>query len=163
MKNKKLLYLLLPLVLLVWGMIFYRVFRVTPGAPPDEIKYTHAEKKPPAGWIKSLPDTIAVNYPDPFLKKYIDAPVKETVKKEAKVTVPKKVVPKAPPVNWADLRFYGTTRNEASGTTLAMVAFRGSGSSVREQETVGDFTVKKIGKNFLTVLRGDSTHTYYTE
>jgi hypothetical protein len=67
MKNKRLLYLLVPAVLLIWGIIFYQVQETLMGAdteePPD--RGLPQRKKEAV----ATPDTVILlaNYRDPFL------------------------------------------------------------------------------------------------
>jgi len=68
MKNKKWTYILLPVALILWGLIFYKIFsnlrklpQVNPQIQKDEIKNQGAVN----------PDTLVIvaNYRDPFLSR----------------------------------------------------------------------------------------------
>jgi hypothetical protein len=65
MKNKKLTYILLPAVALIWGLILYRVFSHS----DDDDMMMQNPVKPGLDNIEMKRDSFAIvaNYPDPFL------------------------------------------------------------------------------------------------
>ncbi len=69
MKNKKGLYILIPAVLIIWGIIFYRIFSNTSFESPKTIAVSDNSRKDTTLAEK---DTffIYADYSDPFLKSY---------------------------------------------------------------------------------------------
>lgn len=67
MQHKRLLYVLLPSVLLIWGIIIYRILQAVRGE--DTAAYASLPARTDQGFQQSDPDTIALlaNYADPFL------------------------------------------------------------------------------------------------
>ena len=64
MKNKKLIYLMLALAVIIWGLVIWEVSPVVSGAGPQIVH----EPVPPAPEVK--PDTfeLLLNYRDPFFE-----------------------------------------------------------------------------------------------
>ncbi|GIQ61397.1 hypothetical protein Flavo103_45320 [Flavobacterium collinsii] len=95
MKNKKNIYILLPIVLLVWGAVLFQLFSFTNS---DEIVATNNPELriKPLKLNQRQSFTIDVNYRDPFLGKMytenIAPKIKATDSKSAKVSKPKETL-----------------------------------------------------------------------
>lgn len=89
MKNKKNIYILMPLVLLVWGAVLFQIFSFT--STEEELPQNSAEFSfRPLKIHERKPFVINVNYRDPFLGKIYsaqNAPIKKTLYPESKKTV----------------------------------------------------------------------------
>ena len=83
MKNKKNLYLLLPAVLLIWGLVGYQIFSTIHPAKTST-PTTITLKKPQAPTQKTANFTINTNYRDPFLGKI---PPQKKTKTHTKKTI----------------------------------------------------------------------------
>jgi len=66
MKNKKLTYLLIPAVFLIWGLIIYRI--VVSHDPSPEIKFITEKSNQQEQENKEKNENLILDYPDPFLK-----------------------------------------------------------------------------------------------
>jgi hypothetical protein len=83
MKNKKSIYILLPLVILIWGMLIYQFFSYS--ATDEAIENTPTEfKVKPFKLKERTPFTVNVKYRDPFLGKMYVASVPSLKKKSNK-------------------------------------------------------------------------------
>ena len=71
MKSKATTYMLIALVLIIWGMIAWKLF-----VPPRTEIYQIATSSPRT-IIHENSDTLMLDYPDPFLKKNKDANIQE--------------------------------------------------------------------------------------
>ena len=69
MKNKKNIYILLPAVILIWGLLGYRIFSGLKPSNTAEEKLTVRAFKPQE-LKESEPFTISTDYRDPFLGTY---------------------------------------------------------------------------------------------
>lgn len=67
LKNKKITYLLLALVVIIWGMIFYRIYSNFGGKKMVEKSLPHSVGIAKHDQNDSIL-TLSLNYPDPFLK-----------------------------------------------------------------------------------------------
>ena len=82
MKNKKNIYILLPIVLLVWGLVIYQFFSFGNEGTVTEMSETNLDIKPIA-LEKRDSVAISVHYRDPFLGKMY-APLQGGAKKTGK-------------------------------------------------------------------------------
>ncbi len=86
MKNKKNIYFLIPTVLLIWGIIGYKIVKsINPSQPNATTRVAIADFKPKE-LVVSKPYTINANYRDPFLGSIA------TNKKKVKRVVQKKSI-----------------------------------------------------------------------
>jgi hypothetical protein len=133
MKNKKTVYILILMVIIVWGMIFYRIY----AAFSDDAEPVIA----PATKIKEPYDDYAIpkdtshlqaRYRDPFGQ----APVKDTAlvvpQKNIHRTVPVTI---APGINWAAINYMGYIRNPGSKKLIAIMHINGKEVMMTEGET----------------------------
>lgn len=67
MKNKKTTYLLIPVALIVWGLIIYRIVAFRDSSPKVKYSNEYKNNNALANDIEINEDLI-LNYPDPFLK-----------------------------------------------------------------------------------------------
>jgi hypothetical protein len=142
MKNKKATYLLLFVVLIIWGFIVFRIYRTV--NPSDE-------KKMNVSIGSILTDTrvtdtfsIAASYRDPFLNHYVA--VSHSVRRSRPVPVQLPQLPKAP-VRWPDVKFLGTISNNKLAKKIILVSINGRDNLMREGETVNDLSLLKIAKD----------------
>lgn len=150
MKNKKLLYILFPLVILIWGAIFYKIFYYE--SPGEEWK---EEAVSPLKNIVTLsvPDTfnIIADYRDPFLgtivhmEKAPDRPMQPKVVQPPKIKVA---------VIWPNIVYGGMIKNQQSSQELALVKINGKENIIKAGDKVGDIELIKIYKDSIEVRMG---------
>ncbi|TWI94534.1 hypothetical protein JN11_04644 [Mucilaginibacter frigoritolerans] len=136
MKNKKLTYVLGLAVLVVWGMIIYRVFNAAADNNDDATTVSNApQKKEPYNDETIVKDTthLLLNYRDPFslikLKDTAELPVKKILSRNM---IP---VPAKPAFNWGFIRYAGYIRNPATKKLVAMVSINGKNEMFVEGQT----------------------------
>ncbi|NUM51261.1 MAG: hypothetical protein HUU48_09105 [Flavobacteriales bacterium] len=128
MKNKKALYYLLPVNILVWGFAIYRI--VSYGNETNSAALTETGKIPEV-FVMPVPDTFSLllNYPDPFLKKSSNVfktssankiQHKETSKK-VETTEKKQALIKQLPT----IVYKGMVRNQKTEKAIALVSIEG--------------------------------------
>jgi len=134
MKNKKLTYVLGLAVLVVWGLIIYRVFAAV-GSNYDDVQVVAAPIKKEVYNDYAIPkDTthLLLNYRDPF------GLVKQKDTTRALLTHLHKftsIVPK-PVFSWGFIKYSGYMRNPGSKKLLAILTINGRAVSMAEGETV---------------------------
>lgn len=144
MKNKKFTYLLGALVLIVWGIIIYRIFdTVAAGAEDDFIPVQNAKEQKVFNDYSVAADTtrLLLNYKDPFrLTKQPDTLVK-TIQQAVAVSP----LVKKPAFSWNFVRYSGYTRSAGSKKLLAVMTINGQSAILQEGEIVADV---KLVKNY---------------
>ena len=150
MKNKKQIYVLLPTVALVWGIIIYKIIT---GASPDHPDYQHPGMVKAGAAITTKviePYTLSLNYDDPFGK--IQRPV---TKKPAgkKISPAKKTVPKVkkPEIDLSKYKYQGMIQNAGSKHKIALVMINNEMKMIKEGELIDEFKVVKITKESIQI------------
>jgi hypothetical protein len=154
MKKKKLTYFLLAVTVVIWGLIFIRIF--------DSVD-TEAEEMPAAVNTKNtpmstsaVPDTFSLlaNYRDPFLgnsSHHGIQPDKPTVKPK---DVLKVVAPPLPPkalVDWSVITYLGLINNPKTNKSIALINLKGREYMVAEGESIEEIKIIKNLKDSLLV------------
>lgn len=134
MKNKKLTYFLIFIVLAVWGLIIYRVFDAA-GGNDDPVPVAAIKPAKESYNDFSIPkDTtkLLLNYRDPFgLIKFKDT-VAQPVVHHAKSAIQ---LPIKPAVNWSFIQYSGYIRNPSSKKLIALVSINGKNEMLLEGDT----------------------------
>jgi len=148
MKNKKLLYILIPCTLLLWGMIIYKIFSVTTGDDTDSFK---SAKFIPGIINKTVSDTFSIypSYRDPFLG---------TVNKKTGLTnhtnVPKKITAPVlikPTIPFPQITYGGLIKNTQSNKQLVMVLINGQSNIMKIGDVVNEVELTKIFRDSIEV------------
>ena len=149
MKNKKLIYILLPLVILIWGSIIYKIFYNT--SREEEL----ADEILPQKNISatSVLDTFSIiaNYRDPFLGNvvYSENNVNEVPKQKV---LPQPKVEQV--VQWPNIVYGGMIKNQQSTKQLALLKINGKENIIKAGEMVGTIELVKIYKDSVEVKMG---------
>jgi len=131
MKNKKLTYFLIFIVLIVWGLIIYRIFAVV-GANDDTLPVSSTKlAKEPYNDFSIPKDTskLLLNYRDPFgLTKQKDTAAAVVKIKNVKIVQSSSVTP----FNWSFIQYAGYIRNSSSKKLIALVSINGKNEMLSE-------------------------------
>ncbi|MGD1848246.1 MAG: hypothetical protein ACFB10_22870 [Salibacteraceae bacterium] len=152
MKNKKLLYLLLPLMVVVWGAVFYRVFKGI-GGDDDYFDALPAAVKMPVLAKQDSFDLIA-DYKDPFLGK---GPGRSRNTNpaigEKPLTPTVRQLPKPPPptLPWPAIGYGGFVNKSGGKNKLAVVTIDGQTSWGKLGEEIQGVTIQEIWKDSVQV------------
>lgn len=141
--NKKTLWVLMPLMMIVWGLIAYQLFKTT-----NTAKNAASSEFTPKR-ISSHSDTVdfklSLNYRDPFQSSQI-----KTEKPRLQNTRVSKVVQKKAtviaPIEWPDIKYGGTVRSSSS-KEVALLSIDGNSYLVNKGDVVGDMVVLNYNKN----------------
>lgn len=134
MKNKTLTYILVVVVVGIWGIILYRIFDAVKSGD-DSVAPAAIKQEKEAYNDFSIPkDTtkLMLNYRDPFgITKQ-----KDTVAKAINLAhVAKVASPLKPAINWSFITYSGFIRNPASKKLIALVNINGQNLTLVEGET----------------------------
>jgi hypothetical protein len=139
-KSKKAVYFLLPVVLVVWGLIFYKVFHAVNNSD-DRFNYSTSQVNFSTG-DSSITETfnISGNYRDPFLGKiYSDkVEVKTDTKKETGPAKAKQVM------QWPVVRYGGMLGNEKNGNLLVMIKIHGTNKLMKAGDEFSGVEITKV-------------------
>lgn len=124
MKNKRLTYFLLTVVIAVWGMIIYRVIAAA----------TANDDQPPMFAAKPVNDTIndfrlkqdtthlLLNYRDPFGMVIQKDTIDKQIRRFSMSALP---IQKKPSINWNFIQYTGYMRNAGSKKTITLMTING--------------------------------------
>ena len=156
MNKKKLNYILLPLVLLIWGWVIYTVVS---GFSNDNEGYVLQSSLPTVQMEEMTQDTFVLlaNYRDPFLKRTYtnyssgssttnNNPKKQTNNKKAETEKPKKK-----PVDFSFIRYGGRVKNQKTGKHVGMLNVNGRDFLVNEGEMVGQVKLIQLLEDSIKV------------
>lgn len=108
MKNKKITYLLLTLVILIWGYVIVGVFGFNEKVHDDQFKTIQHEEL--IDTITNAKRTLRFDFKDPFLKRsHHTLPTKHTAQKRAKSAVRKQNKPTI--IQWPIIEYGGSVNN----------------------------------------------------
>jgi hypothetical protein len=148
MKNKKLTYLLIFIVLVVWGLILHRVFAATSGNEDEGLPLAVTPAKEAYNDFEIPKDTtrLLLNYRDPFgLVKFKDTVALKTVVHKDLIRL--KVIPA---INWNFIQYSGYIRNPSSKKLIALLTINGKNEMLSEGETIDQV---KLIKNLRDSIR----------
>lgn len=160
-KNKKTLFVLVPLTIFIWSYVGYTIYSYF----HDDYEFLEHEYKAPLVKLKKN-DTIdyklALNYPDPFLKKEVRSKPNNQTNNNPKPQinpVPQKTIATLPKL---EVKYMGVVENKTSGAATGLISINGKSYLVKKGEMVEGVLIKslsseklevKIGKENLTVLK----------
>ena len=152
MKNKKVIYILLPLTLFVWGLIVYRIFF---NQSKEENSFI-----PPIANVKKTTQvkvdtfTLLLNYQDPFLKQarrkvnYSDDENKPAVRPSA---LPKVEPQEEKTIVWPSLKYEGFVRHISKDKALIIVGINGKSTLMQTGETINNIKLVQVYNDSITV------------
>ena len=157
MPQNRIKQLLLGAVALIWGFIGWKIY--TSYFPSEELVVEDNFSFSGPAAVSLVPDTFSLNldYPDPFLKKtYFKRPkpvVTQKVKPSTRVKETKPVEKVEKP--WPEIRFGGTVRQQAEGTTpVIMISIGGHDHLVQPGDTIQGMRVATVTSDSIRMERG---------
>lgn len=156
-KNKKAVYLLIPLNIFIWG---YFVFRFYTAYNHENVNFNLKDDK--SFITNTNKDTIIyklnLQYKDPFLKDNIKSksialtnkligenqPIKQSVKKVELNRLEKQIVP--------ELKYMGLIKNTQSGVSVALVMINGQSKFVKPNDVIDGFKFKAFAQDCMLVI-----------
>ena len=147
MKKKKTLYIMLPLVALVWGVVFYQLYTYffsEPTYATQEVQQTVNIDE-----IKKDTFSIVANYRDPFLGKKIKSNkgnVKNNKANSSRIKMSKSI--EKP---WPVVTYKGMIKNNNSNRRVGIVIVGGKERLVKEGDIIDEVKIVKIEKEIIKV------------
>ena len=135
MKNKKLIYFLGFVVVMVWGIIIYRIIDASSGSDDPVPVASNTPEKEAYNDFAVAKDTtrLLLNYRDPFglIKQ------KDTVSLAVKKSYHKSIVsmPQKPVFNWGFIQYSGYIRNPGSRKLITLININGKNEMLSEGES----------------------------
>ncbi|MCF6297911.1 MAG: hypothetical protein L3J08_08015 [Flavobacteriaceae bacterium] len=155
MKDKKKIYILIPVVLLVWGIIAYRIFAsINPSNKIDQIA-VKAETFKPTKITKKEIFYINADYRDPFLGT-LAVHKKKTVKKIRQPKVKEKVV-------FPSIKYKGIFSSSKKTSTIFLIMINGKQQMYKTKETYQDIKLLKGDKEKITLKYKTKKQTFYLQ
>ncbi|MBC7410098.1 MAG: hypothetical protein H7339_17070 [Arcicella sp.] len=155
MKNKKSIYILLPIVLLIWGSVAYKFFYFS----ENKVKSKEANvftSKPVAIKPRDT-SSINVNYRDPFLGKMYSSNLKNVgPKRSTKATKPE--LPKTPIVLQRIL-YKGIVSDTKDKTRVFMLIINGRTFLMKKGDTEIEVFLKEGSRESVTVKNKGTLQT----
>lgn len=162
MKNKKTIYFLLPVVVLIWSAIVYQFYS---GTGEDA---AYAYQMPAQGnTAMELPQkkaySLLLNYSDPFLSggaTGVRAPSRAKAAQEPAKKQPPVVEAAMPPAyDWAQLKYKGLVEHKGKKKVIALLEIRGQSYMLAEGALQQEVLLQKIWKDSVQVKVGkESTY-----
>lgn len=154
MKSKKSIYVLLPLVLLIWGLLIYQFFSFSSA----ESNFSEIEPSidfKPSELTKIDTFSLDVNYRDPFLGKMYKDSKKEKGGERKKT-------PSRPAVNfvWPDIKYKGIVSDMKDTKKVFLLAINGKNFLMKAGETQNEVTLKKGDRNRVTLSYKNFSDTF---
>lgn len=133
MKNKKALYILLPVVIFVWGFIAFKIFGHLNRKDPVPLTQGNRQTEEQNN---NVPDTFNLinDYRDPFLNR--TTPTKKTVSKRVK-----KVKTDNKRIVWPDIKYTGRMVNQHTNKSLVSLTINGKEWIFRKGEHKDNITL----------------------
>lgn len=162
MKNKKFLWVLLPVVLVVWGLIFFQIKKaVSSGGKP--VPVVKAQERLIVENRDTITYTLKLDYEDPFLKNkrivvHNPSPVnsKPTPKKPKVVKTVTKL-----PVKWPVIVYKGLINNKKGNKAIYMLEVDGASLFMTPGEVRDELKLLKVYRDSVRMeYKGDEKRTF---
>jgi hypothetical protein len=147
MKNKKLLYVLLPITLGIWITIFVKIYNSLYPAE-SRISPVYEQKEELSQQLTSDTFSIQNHYRDPFLGKS-----EPGLKKHGEVISASLVKPSEKPVtaSWPNIQYSGLIKNQQSKKQLVLLEINGSLKTVQSGGIIDNIQICRVYKDSIEV------------
>ncbi|MCB2411160.1 hypothetical protein [Hymenobacter lucidus] len=175
MKNKRFLYLLVPAVMLIWGLIGYRIWQAVNADTELLIPSVPRRLRPAAGPTVAKQYTLSLAYSDPFRTSAVPArpstgPRENPEQQTRRVnmmpsTAPKQTTqmplgPVAVSVPMPVVEFLGTIENRQSRKRIVLLNINGRQASLSEHQSEQGLQIVRVFKDSVWTTYGRQHHTY---
>ncbi|OFX68958.1 MAG: hypothetical protein A2X12_05485 [Bacteroidetes bacterium GWE2_29_8] len=155
MKNKKLVYILIPLTILIWGIVIFKILKVSNN---DEVFLVKKNKvnKVNLGHLLSYNDSVLIgNYRDPFLGTF---PAKQSTSEKEKPNIIKKTEPKIEPI-FPKIVYLGSIKNKFSNNEYAILKINGRENVMGIGKSESAIQVSKIYNDSVVISFNNISRT----
>jgi len=155
MKNKKLTYILLPLVILVWGLVVYRFFfegkKDSDRAPVLENKKENKEQY-----------ILIANYRDPFLD-HVPAIIQndesDEKKAETNTTNLRRQRSNVTSIRWPEISYGGFIKNDKENKYTILVGIKSQNYLVNVGDTIQNIHIKAFYRDSILIVYNNEEKT----
>ncbi len=158
MKNKKVTYLLLPLVIIVWGLVIYRIF-FDGRTKPENISFVAKPVIKESFKEEKSTYKLIANYRDPFLSSIKQSIVKTENNKEKeennRSTNLRRRRTNISRTRWPEISYGGFVEGDKDQKITILLSIKNRDYLVREGDTVDQI--------FIKAFYGDSLLVVYNE
>jgi hypothetical protein len=160
MKNKKTGYFLVPVVLIIWGMIGWKVYAVVLGNDKNAA-ITSPQSKIES--ITEIQDTIQLiaNYRDPFLDKTSISEENSKLKiQNSKLKIEKISIHPVLQASWPEISYHGLVKHSGSEKAVGFLDINGTTYFVEGGDEAGVVKVGKMWKDSVEVALGKEKRVF---
>ncbi len=148
MKNKKALYVLLPVVVVIWGLIIFKVFSYT-NEEPEFSPYSKTNIGKDKGEVLQENFVLDLNYEDPFKTKV-------GIRKTTTAENYKPKIKSNRAIRWPEIKYYGIVRNEKTARKVVSVGIGGRSYLMKEGEEKEKVRLVRVyGDSVLAKFKGE--------
>jgi len=155
MKNKSITYILIVGVLIVWGLIFYRIFSGMGGEEELSGIPSVANKKAVISNNEEEPLVLIANYRDPFLGTVSNTLIGSNYNQGTNQIVIKRKLPivkkEVVLIDWSFLDYIGIVQNKETKKKVGLLNILGKEFMVSEGDTVNEVLVLKKERDSIFV------------
>ena len=145
MKNKRIVFILLPVTLLIWVIIGYRIYSSLNKEPTFQ-EIIAGKKSPPENNISIENFAIVGNYIDPFLKGNV---AKNNGRgKTAIIPSPQK----GTTAQWPTIKYGGLIRKQQSNRQFAMISINGKDRIMKVNDCLEEVCLNKIYNDSIEMI-----------
>ncbi len=143
MKNKKNVYLLLTITIIVWGLIGFKVYqKLFPVSSSDEFTFEQAHQRS-ADSIFNRAYTLNLNYPDPFLRSLMKVTKPSNTYSERKTILSQKEP------DWPNIVYYGYVNK--SDKPQASLQIDQNFVLVKENQKINEWNIVQITQDSIMI------------
>lgn len=152
MKNRKSLYILLPLVIIIWGTIFWKIFMGSRSNVLEVPKTITIEVKDEKATKEKI--ELSLNYEDPFLKSFAwNQFPPETVEPKAQPRVNRVVA-------WPMLEYHGLIKSHSTEKTVGMLNINNKKYLVQHKDVVQGILVVAIFPDSIVLINQSDKRSF---
>ncbi|MBN2833701.1 MAG: hypothetical protein JXR48_01915 [Candidatus Delongbacteria bacterium] len=169
MKNKKALYILIPSVILIWGLIAFKIFTYS----TEEELITNVKILDVKHSFETQIDTftLSLNYDDPFLKTTSKSTVfktqaaektnQNTNQSKQKITNSEKNNKEKNTIKWPAIRYDGLIKNNSSGTVTGILVIDGTTRLIQQGSIIDNIIIQNISETEVRLKYLEETKTIF--
>lgn len=157
MKSKKSLYILIPLVVVVWGIIIFRVLNMTGNPEINNVLEFHVANDTDA-IVFEKPKKLLLNYADPFLKNLPKA--EKQSKNSGYVSLfNNNPEPKIKEIDWPEVNYQGIIENK--NKKVAIIKINDKKYLVSNGQNIKEMRVEGLYKDSIIFEKNKEIKTFY--
>ena len=146
MKNKKYIYLLIPLTIVIWGLIIYKIVSYK-GDGYESFKKEIKNNNTQDIIISDDTFSLFLNYPDPFLKQK-ELPIKSNTKRQDHLK--NKNIKKH--INWPKIKYNGVVCNTVTDKKKINIRINGMDYIMSKNEIIENVKLLKSSNDSIILL-----------